>query len=62
MGWIALILLVAGVIFAAYALASQWGNTDPTLSKPGRAWAAIVAAASIAGAAIVSWLHTATAP
>lgn len=59
---IILALLVAAGFFTLYAVYTQYQKTPLDQSVPKRVWASVVAAAAAAGAAIVAWVHSATAP
>lgn len=50
------LLLIAAVVFLAYALFTQWVMTDSNESFPKRVWAAIVAGGMALGALVHGWL------
>lgn len=56
------ILLFIGVIFVVYAIFTQYSKTPTDQSASHRAWASLVAAAGVIGAAIASWFHGVSAP
>lgn len=50
------ILLFAAVAFIAYAMVTQFNNTDSNESVPKRVWAAVVAAGMALGGLVHGWL------
>lgn len=56
------ILLLAVVVFVAYAMITQYTKSPIEDSIPHRVWISIVAAAAAISALVTSWLHTGATP
>lgn len=56
------ILILAALLFIAYAIVTQYSNTPTTQSKAARVWASLVAAAGALGALVMSWFQSGSSP
>lgn len=51
-------LLLIAIAFIAYAMFTQFKNTDPDKPVPARVWAAVTAAGAAIGAAVMPWIQS----
>lgn len=56
------ILILAIVVFVAYAIFTQYSKTPTDQSKAMRVWMSLVAAAGALGALVMSWFQSGVTP